>query len=193
MSIPEIGEVAEPYIPHRGASSTMPQKANPVLCEGILALNQLTRQQAALSLEALPADFERAGLGAWHVEWACVPQSFTYCSASLEHAAELLQGLRVFPDAMRRNLDLSKGAVVAEHLVVAISAAVGRAKAHDILFDCCREALEKNTTLADVAKQRKEIKEVLSDDQIEWHLAPENYLGATLQLIDRTLAGRKPK
>lgn len=193
MSIPEIGEVAEPYVPHRGASSTMPQKANPVLCEAILSLNQLTRQQAALSLEALPADFERAGLGAWHVEWACVPQGFTCCSASLEHTIELLQGLRVFPHAMRRNLDLSRGAVMAEHLVVAISATVGRARAHDIVYDCCREAQEKNVSLAEIAKQRREVNEILSDDRIDWHLAPENYLGGTLPLIERVLAGRKPR
>ncbi|KAH8817401.1 L-Aspartase-like protein [Xylogone sp. PMI_703] len=190
MSMPEIAELAEPYVPHRGASSTMPQKANPVLCEAILVLNKIVRQQATLAFEALQADFERAGTGAWHVEWACIPQSFTYCSAALEHTIELLQDLRVFPENMKRNLDLSKGAIAAEHLVVAISASVGRAKAHDLVYDCCREAAEKCVSLAEVAKQQGEIKDILSDEQIDWYSTPENYLGATLPLIDRVLEGR---
>ena len=190
MTMPEIGELAEQYVPHRGASSTMPQKTNPVLCEAILFLNKLTRQRAALALEALPADFERAGTAAWHVEWACIPESFVQCSAALDHTFELLQGLRVFPDAMQRNLHLSGGAVAAEHLVVAISAAIGRARAHDIVYDCCRDALAEGVTLAEIAKRRDDIKSMLSDAEVDWYTAPENYLGLTLQLVDRVLAGR---
>ena len=190
MSMPEIAEVAEPFVPHRGASSTMPQKANPVLCEAILASNRFTRQQVSLSYEALVSDFERAGNSAWHTEWAFIPQSFTHCSAALEHTIELVQGLRVYPDAMRRNLGLSQGAATAEHLVVAIAEKVGRARAHDVVYDCCREALEKGVPLADVAKRNPTITNIIPEDRIEWFTAPENYLGATLQFVDRVVAGR---
>jgi 3-carboxy-cis,cis-muconate cycloisomerase len=150
--MPEIGEVAEPFVPHRGASSTMPHKNNPVLTEAILALNKMLRQKASLAFEALPADIERAGMGAWHIEWDVIPESFTFCSAALKHATELLRGLRVYPEAMRRNLDLSDGLVAAEHVVVAIAEQVGRAAAHDLVYDCCREAVEQRRKLADVIK-----------------------------------------
>ena len=188
--MPEIAEVAEPFVPHRGASSTMPQKANPVLCEAIIASDKFTRQQIGIAYDALVADFERAGNAAWHLEWAFIPQSFTHCSAALEHTVELVGGLRVFPDAMMRNLNLSQGAVTAEHLVIAISEAVGRARAHDVVYDCCREALEKRIPLADVAKRNTTITNVILADRIDWYTAPENYLGATLQFIDRVVAGR---
>ncbi|KAK5425330.1 hypothetical protein LTR34_011237, partial [Exophiala xenobiotica] len=157
MSMPELGEVAEPFVPYRGASSTMPQKANPVLCEAILASDKFTRQQISIAYDALVADFERAGNVAWHLEWAFMPQSFTHCSAALEYAVELVGGLRVFPDAMMRNLGLSQGAVTAEDLVIAISEAVGRARAHDVVYDCCREALEEGIPLADVARRNTTI------------------------------------
>ena len=188
--MPELAEVVEPFVPHRGASSTMPQKANPVLCEAILASNKLTRQQVSLAYESLVADFERAGNSAWHIEWAFVPQSFTHCSTALEHTLELVRGLRIFPEAMERNLNLSQGAVVAEHLVVAIADRVGRAHAHDVVYDCCREALEKGMPLADVAKKNSTINSVIPEEQIQWYVAPENYLGATLQFVDRVVAGR---
>lgn len=191
MSMPEIAEVAEPFYPHRGASSTMPQKVNPVLCEAILASNRLTRQQVGLAFEAIVADFERAGNSAWHIEWAFIPQSFVHCSAALEHTIDLIQGLQVFPEAMKRNLGISQGAVAAEHLVIALSEAMGQAAAHDIVYDCCREALSKGVPLAEFAKMNATITNIIPVDRIEWYTAPENYLGATLQFIDRVVAGRK--
>ena len=190
MSMPEIGEVAEPFVPHRGASSTMPHKNNPVLCEAILALNNMLRQNVSLAFEALPADFERAGLGAWHAEWPTIPESFTYCSAALKHAQELLEGLQVYPMAMLRNLDLSGGLVAAEHVVVAISELMGRAAAHDLIYECCREAVEQRRSLADVLKARPEISAHMSPERIHWYCEPANYLGLTLRMVDRVVAGR---
>lgn len=190
MLMPEIGEVAEPFVPHRGASSTMPHKNNPVLTEAILAVNKMLRQKASLAFEALPADFERAGLGAWHIEWDVVPESFTLCSAALKHAEELLDGLRVDPMAMRRNLDLSGGLVAAEHVVVKLAEPVGRARAHDLVYECCREAVEGKKELSDVLKARVEITAYLSPERIDWHCDPANYLGLTLAMVDRVLAGR---
>lgn len=103
----------------------MPHKSNPVLSEGVLALSKMLRQEAGLALDALLSDFERAGSGAWQLEWAAVPQSFTYCSASLKHTEEILSGLRIYPDRMQQNLNFSKGLVAAEHVVVALYKEVG--------------------------------------------------------------------
>ena len=188
--MPELGEVAEPFVPHRGASSTMPHKNNPVLCEAILATNKMLRQNASLAFEALPADFERAGLGAWHIEWPTIPESFNYCSAALKHSQELLEGLRVYPVAMRRNLDLSGGLVAAEHVVVALSELMGRAAAHDLIYECCREAIEQQKSLANVLKARAELTSLLSPETVDWYCEPANYLGLTLRMVDRVLAGR---
>ncbi|KAK0760486.1 hypothetical protein N5P37_006680 [Trichoderma harzianum] len=120
LQIPEVSEVAEPFVAHRGASSTMPHKNNPVLSEAILALSKMLRQEAGLALDAVPSDFERAGSGAWQLEWAALPQSFTYCSAALKHTEEVLTGLRVDENRMLHNLNLSRGLVAAEHVVVAL-------------------------------------------------------------------------
>ena len=190
MQIPEVGEAAEPFVAHRGASSTMPHKNNPVLSEAILALGKLLRQEAGLALDTLPADFERAGSGAWQIEWAAIPQSFVYCSAALKQTKELLDGLRVFPKKMKENLNMSQGMVAAEHVVVALAHVHGRSVAHDIIYDCCRKVSESGMPLAVILKETPAVTKFLSGEEIDWYCDPSNYLGLTVKMVDRVLAGR---
>ncbi|MGY3547699.1 3-carboxy-cis,cis-muconate cycloisomerase [Bradyrhizobium sp. USDA 4469] len=65
MASTEFAEVYEPFVKGRGASSTMPQKRNPISSELMLAASKAVRQQAGLMLDALVQDFERA-TGPWH-------------------------------------------------------------------------------------------------------------------------------
>ena len=190
LQIPEIGELAEPFVPHRGASSTMPHKSNPVLSEAVIALSKMLRQESGLAMDALCSDFERAGNGAWQLEWAAVPQSFAYCSAALKHTEELLAGLRVYPDRMRQNLQMSQGLVAAEHVVVALYKTLGRSRAHDVVYDCCKQATDNGQVLEQVLKSRPDVTQHLTGEEIEWYCDPANYLGLTIRFIDRVLAGR---
>lgn len=132
MSMHEVGEVAEPFVPHRGASSTMPHKRNPISSEIIYALAKILRSHTSIAMDALMSDFERA-TGPWHLEFVAIPESFTYCSAALHHAQFTLSGLQVFPEAMERNLGVSNGLSLAEHVMTAIAPYAGRAQAHDII------------------------------------------------------------
>ncbi len=75
MAASEFGEVAEPFVPGRGASSTMPQKRNPISSELMFAAAKMLRERAALMLDGMMHDFERA-TGPWHLEWSAVPESF---------------------------------------------------------------------------------------------------------------------
>ncbi len=56
----EVGEVQEPFKPHRGSSSTMPQKRNPVSCVYITAMSATVRQLSASLFEAMVEDHERS-------------------------------------------------------------------------------------------------------------------------------------
>jgi 3-carboxy-cis,cis-muconate cycloisomerase len=86
--------VQEPFVPHRGASSTMPQKRNPISSEAMLAASKLLRNHASAAQDAMVADFERAS-GPWHLEWVCVPEAFCVASGALAHAEFALGGLCV--------------------------------------------------------------------------------------------------
>lgn len=169
----------------------MPHKSNPVLSEAIIALSKMLRQEAGLALDAVPSDFERAGSGAWQLEWAVLPQSFTYCSAALKHTEDVLTDLRVYEDKMKENVSLSRGLVAAEHVVVALYKEYGRVRSHDIIYDCCREAVDTKKSLGQVLKARSDITRHLSDEQIDWFCDPENFLGLTKRFVDAVLAGRQ--
>ncbi|CAF5005376.1 unnamed protein product, partial [Rotaria sp. Silwood1] len=62
----EVGEVSEPYIPHRGSSSTMPNKFNPISCVYIHALAATVRQHSAALMDAMVEDHERS-TGPWEI------------------------------------------------------------------------------------------------------------------------------
>ncbi len=82
LSSTEFGEVYEPFVPGRGASSTMPQKRNAISSELMLAAAKAVRQKAGLMLDAAVQDLERA-TGPWHAEWLALPDSFVLTAGAL--------------------------------------------------------------------------------------------------------------
>ncbi|WP_312858719.1 lyase family protein [Rhizobium sp. G21] len=140
MMATELGEVSEPFTRHRGASSTMPQKRNPISCELIIAAAKMVRQHSGLMLDAMVHDFERA-TGPWHLEWSAIPESFALTSGALLQANFMLSGLVVHPDRMLANLGISKGLIVAEAVMMALAPLTGRQTAHDLVYAACRRAV----------------------------------------------------
>jgi 3-carboxy-cis,cis-muconate cycloisomerase len=188
MAASEFGEVAEPFVPGRGASSTMPQKRNPISSELMFAAAKMLRERAALMFDAMMHDFERA-TGPWHLEWSAVPESFLLAASALHQANFMLRGLHVDADKMRRNLDLSGGLIVAEAVMMGLAPAIGRQHAHDVVYDACRVAIENGRTLYDVLRENAQIRDRLDDAMLRSLTDPANYLGAAAHMA-RKVAGR---
>jgi len=127
MMATELGEAFEPFAEHRGASSTMPQKRNPISSEVLVANAKAVRQHAGLMLDAMLQDFERA-TGPWHAEWIALPESFILAAGALRQAKFMLEGLVIDPDRMRANLDLTKGLIVAEAVMMGLAPHLGPAR-----------------------------------------------------------------
>lgn len=189
MMTTELGEVSEPYVRHRGASSTMPQKQNPISCELIIAASKLVRQHTGLMLDAMVHDFERA-TGVWHLEWSAVPESFALTSGALAQADFMLAGLQVHPSRMRANLDKSRGLIVAEAVMMALAPKTGRQSAHDIVYAACRRAVEADCSLYEVLTDVQEVRIHLNLEDLQGLTDPANYLGSAPLMVDRMLATR---
>jgi 3-carboxy-cis,cis-muconate cycloisomerase len=184
------GEVMEPFVPGRGASSTMPQKRNPISCELILATAKAVRQLVGLGLDAIVADFERA-TGPWHLEWLAVPEAFILSAGCLAQARFMLAGLEVHPHRMRANLALSRGLIVAEAVMMAAAPALGRQRAHDVVYEACRAALARDIPLAEALGAFPEIVAALGGaEAVAARCDPANYLGLAPAMVDRMLAAR---
>lgn len=189
MMTTELGEVSEPFVRHRGASSTMPQKQNPVSCELILASAKLVRNHATSMLDAMVHDFERA-TGPWHLEWSAVPEAFALTSGALAQAEFMLSDLRVFPENMSRNLGQSRGLIVAEAVMMALAPHTGRKEAHDMVYTGCRRAVDEDISLFEALKTMTEVAGPLGEKALRRLTDPANYLGQAPQMVDRVLAGR---
>ncbi|UFS77906.1 adenylosuccinate lyase family protein [Tardiphaga sp. 37S4] len=188
LSSSEFGEVSEPFVPGRGASSTMPQKRNAISSELMLAAAKAVRQHVATMLDGMIHDLERA-TGPWHLEWVSLPESFLLTASSLANAKFMLAGLVVHEKRMLENLDLTRGLIVAEAVMMAAAPKLGRQHAHDVVYDACRKAIEGGGQLADILAEVPEITEALgSKDAIRRHCDPANYLGLCGPMVDRVLS-----
>ena len=183
----EIGEVAEPYQEGRGGSSTMPQKRNPIACEFILACATNVRQLVPVMLGAMVQDHERA-TGPWHAEWIALPQAFALTAGALHHARTMLEGLIVDPERMRRNLDLTRGMISAEAVMMALAPHVGRDEAHHLVAAACQRAIADGTHLRDALAADPEVTRHLSAPRVDELLDPGNYTGLAAAFVDRVLA-----
>jgi 3-carboxy-cis,cis-muconate cycloisomerase len=182
----EIGEVFEPFVTGRGASSTMPQKRNPISCELIIAISRTVRQHVGLMLDGMHADHERA-TGPWHLEWVAVPESFIATAGALKQARFMLDGLIVDAARMRRNLDITGGLIVAEAVMMALAEHTGRGAAHDLVYAACRRAADKGGRLLPELMAEPEIAKHLDSRQLEALVDPVNYLGVAGAMVDRLL------
>ncbi|RLM14665.1 3-carboxy-cis,cis-muconate cycloisomerase [Gibbsiella quercinecans] len=186
MASNEFGELYEPFVKGRGASSTMPQKRNPISSELMLACAKGVRQQAGLMLDAMVQDLERA-TGPWHAEWIAIPESFVLTAGALHQAKFMLSGLIVDEEAMARNLDMTKGLIVAEAVMMGLAPYIGRQDAHDIVYDACRIVNEKGGRLADVLNAMPSVSSRLDPELIEQLTNPANYLGMAPVMVDQVL------
>jgi 3-carboxy-cis,cis-muconate cycloisomerase len=190
MASTEFGEVYEPFVKGRGASSTMPQKRNPISSELMLAAAKGVRQHAGLMLDAMVQDFERA-TGPWHAEWMAIPESFVLTAGSLHQAKFALGGLIVDEKKMADNLDISRGLIVAEAVMMGLAPDLGRQEAHDVVYDACRVANEKGMTLADALSADSRTSARIDRATIERLTSPRNYLGLAPEMVDRVLTATK--
>lgn len=186
----ETGEVMEPFVPGRGASSTMPQKRNPIAAEMMFASAKIVREQHAAMLDAMVQDHERA-TGQWQVEWQALPTAFIVASGGLRAARDTLLGLEVHPDRMAEILDATGGLVVAEAVMMGLAPKMGRQVAHDVVYGCCREALTSGQPFLELLCANPKISAHLSRIEIEALVNPQNYLGACSEMISGLLSRRK--
>ncbi|HEY2186395.1 MAG TPA: adenylosuccinate lyase family protein [Xanthobacteraceae bacterium] len=183
----EVAEVYEPFHPARGSSSTMPQKRNPVSCLYIHSTVALVRQHVAALLEAAVADHERS-TGPWEIEWISLPEIFLLASGALVQTRLMLCGLEVDAERMRANLDLTRGMIVSEAVMMGLGPHLGRQRAHDLVYDICRKVATTGEALVDLLAQDEAVSRHLTRAELDKLCDPQNYLGLAGEMVDRVLA-----
>jgi len=182
----EVEEVYEPFHEGRGSSSTMPQKRNPISSVYITALTAVVRQHVAALLNAMEEDHERS-TGQWEIEWIVLPETFVLSAGALAQTRFLLAGLQVDEKRMRANLDITKGLIVSEAVMMGLGPHLGRQYAHDLVYDICRQVVATGRPLADLLAENAEIAKHMSRAELVKLCDPANYLGQAGEMVDRVL------
>jgi 3-carboxy-cis,cis-muconate cycloisomerase len=142
----EISEVAERDGHHRGASSTMPQKRNPITSETIVGNSIIAGALSAAIARIMEPGHERAA-GEWHAEWFLFPHLASLAASSLSGAVDLVTGMRVDTGRMRANLELDHGLILAEAYMIGLAPSLGRELAHDIVYEAARRCRSEGIPL----------------------------------------------
>jgi 3-carboxy-cis,cis-muconate cycloisomerase len=182
----EVGEAFEPAAPGRGASSTIPQKRNPVLAATALSAATVAPNLVATLLAAQVQEQERA-LGAWQTEWATFPALALATSGSLAAVAQIAQGLEIDMERMRTNLELTGGQIMAEALSYALAEKVGRGEAHALMRELSQTAEKDKRPLKEVMLHDLRVKSQLGGLEIEKLFVPLTYQGSAQVFIDRLI------
>ncbi|HVA79074.1 MAG TPA: 3-carboxy-cis,cis-muconate cycloisomerase [Candidatus Binataceae bacterium] len=183
----EVAEVFEPHSASAGSSSTMPQKRNPILSEYILAATRAVHAMVPIVFSAMTQDHERA-TGPWQSESLAIPQIFTLTAGALARARDLAAGMIADPARMRRNLDATRGLIMAEALAAFLTPSMGRAAAHHAVARACDRARAEDRALADVVADDAELGRRLSREDIQRAMNPASYLGSAGVFVDRVAA-----
>ena len=115
----EVREVEEPFAEGQTGSSAMPHKRNPELCERICGLARLIRGHALTSLENIALWHER-DISHSSAERIILPDSCLALDYMLSIFTSVMKGLRVYPENMRGNIELSQGLVFSQRVLIAL-------------------------------------------------------------------------
>jgi 3-carboxy-cis,cis-muconate cycloisomerase len=188
----EVEEVYEPFHQGRGSSSTMPQKRNPISSVYITATASLVRQHVAALLDAMIEDHERS-TGPWEIEWIAVPEIFSLAAGALAQTRLMVSGLQVDERKMRENLDITRGLIMSEAVMMGLGPHIGRQCAHDLVYDICRQVLATGRPLVDLLAENEAVAKHLDRAALEKLCDPANYLGQAGEMVDRVLAQRQKR
>jgi len=183
----EIAEVQEPFDEQRQVgSSTMAQKRNPMLSENVTSLARVVRAFALPPLENM-AQWHERDLSNSANERIVLPHSILLADDILRKLIEIHVGLKVDPERMTSNLELSGGGVMVENLMLALTVrGVPRSDAHELLRTLSRDG-RTGRALAARAKSDPVIRQHFSETEIDQLLDPAAYVQAAAEKTDRVV------
>jgi adenylosuccinate lyase len=163
----EVLEVEEPFAKGQKGSSAMPHKRNPVISENLCGLARLLRGNALASLESVALWHER-DISHSSVERVVLPDSTILLDYMVHRLKEVLEGLQVYPDRMRSNMESTAEIVCSQRLVVALTKkGLPKQRAYEIVQRHAQDAWVRGTPFRAAATADPQIAELLTNQEIK--------------------------
>jgi len=182
----EIGELEEPFHMGKIGSTTMPHKRNPELCEQVVVLARLIKNNAALGFEALINEHER-DYRAIRLEWATITDTSLYICGALSLMNSILENLIVHEEKIQQNVNNAASMIGSEALMFLLAEKIGKQPAHQILYEISMKSRNTGRPLFDVLMEHPDITSTLTVDEVRQALDPKRHIGLALQLTDQVI------
>ncbi len=172
----EVREVEEPFGERQKGSSAMPHKRNPVGCEQVVGLARVLRANAVASLENVALWHER-DISHSSAERVVIPDSFLALDHMLRRFTDIVRGLRIFPERMRRNLETTRGLVYSGQLLLELTArGLRREDAYRIVQGHAMAAWESDEDFRARVTHDPEVRALLDETALAEVFRLERYL-----------------
>jgi adenylosuccinate lyase len=183
----EINELSEPFGEKQVGSSTMAQKRNPINTENICSNVRVIRSCVYPSLENIALEHER-DLTNSAAERSIIPTTFILADEVLTRMNKILKDMVVYPDNIKKNLDMSKGTIMSEAIITKlVEKGMGRQDAHELLRESSMKAFETDRNLKDILLTKNLIRKYLNDKELNELFDYNNYIGLCAEKTEKVI------
>ena len=163
----EVLEAQEPFKKGQRGSSAMPHKKNPITCERITGLARVIRANTIPAMENIALWHER-DISHSSVERVSMPDSAIALDYILHLTKNVMEGLVVYPERMKKNMELSKGLFFSSKVLVAlVEKGLSRDEAYDIVQRNAMKSWDtENLMFIDALKQDEEVMKYLTEEEL---------------------------
>ncbi len=178
----EVLEAEEPFGEGQKSSSAMPHKRNPIGAENLCGLARVVRSNCVAALENIPLWHER-DISHSSVERIIAPDSTILIDYMLARLTRIIKGLRVYPEKMRENMELTRGLYHSQGLMLRlIEKGLSRQEAYSTVQRRAMEAWEEGKDFFELVRSDETIRKFLSEEEIKeafslkYHLEHVNFI-----------------
>ena len=174
----EVREVQEPFAEGQKGSSAMPHKRNPVASERISGLARVIRANAQAALENVALWHER-DISHSSAERVILPDSCGLLDFMLDEFTKVMEGLRVYPERMRANLESDGGLAFSQSVLLAlVDAGMSRDDAYRIVQKAAASAWDGGPDFRGALGSNPEVRRLLTPESLNALFDPARYLGS---------------
>ena len=163
----EVREAEEPFGEGQTGSSAMPHKRNPELSERVCGLARLIRGHAVTALENVALWHER-DISHSSAERLILPDSCMALDYIMSIFTGVMRGLRVYPDRMKQNIEMTRGLVFSQRVMLAlVESGLSRERAYEITQRCAMRSWEESLDFRQLLRDETDVTDHLPGDELE--------------------------
>jgi len=183
----EINELSEPFGEKQVGSTTMAQKRNPKDTENVCSNVRIIRSCVYPALEDIALEHER-DLTNSAAERSLIPTAFVLTDEILTRMNNILSDLVVYPEDIKKNLDLTKGTIMSEAIITKlVEKGMGRQDAHELLRQSSMQAFETNRHLKDILLTKNIVSRYLNRKELDELFDYNNYIGLSVEKTEKVV------